>query len=170
MSYRALPEIAEDLDPLQQRLRLERNPSRKERLHLILLIKQEHVTSQAQAAQHLARHRNTISDWLKQYRQGGLDALLQMAPRGKKPGQRTLPEPVFEALKARLATSDGFAGYDHIQQWLFQEFGLQVPYKSVYNLVRYRLQAKLKTPRPEHPKKTSGRPPASPSDSGATSA
>lgn len=91
------------------------------------------------------------------------------APRGKKPGQRTLPESASEALKERLATQHGFAGYDDIQRWLFQEFGLKVPYKSVYTLVRYRMKSKLKTPRPEHPKKVPPKRLASPSGSDGTS-
>ena len=73
--------------------------------------------------------------------------------RGPKPGQRTVPAPVLAAIEERLDEPEGFSGYDHLQQWILEEFGLAVPYKSVYNLVRYHLGAKLKVPRPEHPKK-----------------
>ena len=153
MSYRPLPTISEAEDDLDARLRAERDPDRKVRLHLLLLIKQHQVHSQAEAVERLARHRNTISDWLKRYREGGLEALLKPGQRGKPAGQRTLAEPVLAALQDRLNDPQGFRGYDEIQQWLFQEYGLKIPYKSVYNLVRYHLGAKLKTPRPEHPKK-----------------
>ena len=153
MSYRPLPPISEDEDELDARLRAERDPDRKVRLHLLLLIKQQQVHSQAEAVERLARHRNTISDWLNRYREDGLEGLLTLGQRGKPPGQRTLAQPVLEALQDRLDDPQGFRGYDEIQQWLFQEYGLEIPYKSVYNLVRYHLGAKLKTPRPEHPKK-----------------
>lgn len=153
MSYRRLPEIQEDLPDLEARLRQERLPALRPRLHLLVLIKAGEITKQKQAVERLAVHRNTISDWLKSYREGGLEALLKLGKRGKPPGQRTLAEPVLEALQDRLDDPRGFSGYDHVQQWLFQEYGLKIPYKSVYNLVRYRLGAKLKTPRPEHPKK-----------------
>ena len=153
MSYRPLPEIAESEDELEKRLHSERDSDRKIRLHLLLLIKRDKVHSQAEAAEHLARHRNTISDWLCRYREGGLEALLHLGKRGKPPGQRTVGEPILAALEDRLNDEQGFSGYDEIQQWLFQEYGLKVPYQSVYTLVRYRLGAKLKTPRPEHPKK-----------------
>ena len=132
MSYRPLPEVVESVDELSSLLRQERDATRKARLHLLLLIQTDRVTSQAGAAEHLALHRNTISDWLRRYREGGIEALLAVAPRGKEPGQRTLPAYAFEALEERLATRHGFAGYDDIQRWLFQEFGLEVPYKSVY--------------------------------------
>lgn len=153
MSYRPLPPITETENDLDAKLRAERDPDRKVRLHLLLLIKQGQVQSQAEAVEHLARHRNTISDWLKRYREDGLDGLLRLGRRGKPAGQRTLAEPVLEALQDRLDDPRGFGGYDEVQQWLFQEYGLKIPYKSVYNLVRYHLGAKLKTPRPLHPKK-----------------
>lgn len=169
MSYRPLPQIDENLADLEAALRQERDPKRKRRLHLLVLIKARTVSSQKQAAEHLAVHRNAVSDWLGRYRQGGLAALLADKPSGKRPGQRTLPEPVFEALQERLATEEGFASYTAIQDWLYQHYHLKVPYKSIYNLVRYRLGAKLKVPRPEHPKKVAPRPLASPTDSAVVS-
>ena len=153
MSYRPLPEINEDLPDLEQRLRQERLAALRPRLHLLVLIKNGQITKQKQAAEHLAVHRNTVSQWLKSYREGGLEALLTLGQRGKPAGQRTLAEPVLEALQDRLDDPQGFRGYDEVQQWLHQEYGLAIAYKSVYNLVRYHMGAKLKTPRPEHPKK-----------------
>lgn len=153
MSYRKLPNIEEELLELKERLRQERDSALRPRLHLLVLIKSQEISSQTQAAEHLAVHRNTISDWLGRYRQGGLDRLLEHGQRGKPAGQKTVPEPVFESLKQRLNEPEGFAGYTDVQQWLLEEFGLKVPYPSVYGLVRYHLGAKLKVPRPEHPKK-----------------
>ncbi len=154
MPYAALPPINEELDELQERLRTERQAERKRRLHLLVLLKTEAVGSKKEAAEHLAVHRNTIRRWLEQYQQHGLSALLTINKRGFAPGQqRTVPAPVFEALKHQLNDPRGFSGYQEVQHWLFEEFGLEVPYKSVYNLVRYHLGAKLKVPRPEHPKK-----------------
>lgn len=153
MPYAPLPEIAEALDDLERRLRAERHPERKRRLHMLVLFKEDPERTRLKVAEHLAVHRNTIRRWLTLYREGGLDGLLTMKPRGFAPGQRTVSESVCEALRERLDDPQGFSGYDEVQQWLQTEFGLQVPYKSVYNLVRYHLGAKLKVPRPEHPKK-----------------
>ena len=38
--------------------------------------------------------------------------------------------------------------YGQIQQWMKSELGLDIAYKTVYQLVRYKLIAKLKVPRP----------------------
>jgi transposase len=155
--YQPLPPITEDLETLEDRLRHERNPKRKPRLHLLVLLKSAQVTSRGQAAAHLALHRNTVAAWLRRYRSGGLEALLTYKEAGAPAGQKTLPPAVFAQLQARLATSSGFASYVELQQWLREEFGREVPYTTLHGIVRYQLHAKLKRPRPSHAKKTSPR-------------
>ena len=153
--YQPLPTITEDLDLLQTRLRSERDPRLRPRLHLLVLLKSGQVVTRRQAADHLAVHRNTITGWLRQYRHGGLEALLHYKEPGAPSGQKTLPPAVFTQLQARLATATGFASYVAIQHWLREEFALEVPYQTLHGIVRYQLKAKLKRPRPSHAKKTS---------------
>ena len=152
--YQPIPTITEDLDLLQTRLRSERDPQLRPRLHLLVLLKSGQVTTRRQAAAHLAVHRNTITGWLRQYRHGGLAALLTYKEPGAPSGQKTLPPAVFAQLQARLATTTGFASYVEIQRWLREEFALAVPYQTLHGIVRYQLKAKLKRPRPSHAKKT----------------
>jgi transposase len=153
--YQPLPPITEDRETLEDRLRRERDPKRKPRLHLLVLLKSGQVTSRSDAAAHLAVHRNTVAVWLRRYRAGGLEALLTYKEAGAPAGQKTLPPAVFAQLQARLATASGFASYGELQQWLREEFGLDVPYPTLHGIVRYQLKAKLKRPRPSHAKKTS---------------
>jgi len=153
MANAPLPKITESADELRARLHSERDAERKRRLHALVLIATRAATTRAQAAEHLAVHRNTLSRWLTRYRRGGLEAMLNVAKPGPAPEQRTLTRPVFDALRARLSDPKGFSGYREIQRWLEESYGLVVPYKTLHAIVRYRLGAKLKTPRPEHPKK-----------------
>ena len=152
--YQPLPCITEDLESLQARVRRERDPQLRPRLHLLVLLKSGQVTTRRQAAAHLAVHRNTVALWLRTYREGGLLALLTYKEAGAPAGQKSLPAAVFTQLQARLATASGFASYGELQQWLRQEFGLDVPYTTLHGIVRYQLHAKLKRPRPSHAKKT----------------
>jgi transposase len=156
--YQPLPLIREALDTLQARLHRERDPKRKPRLHLLVLLKSGQVTSRSQAATHLALHRNPVAAWLRRYRDGGLEALLTYKAAGAPAGQKALPPPVFEQLKTRLATPTGFASYLDVQRWLREEFALEVPYKTLHGIGHYQLKAKLKRPRPRPAKKTSRRP------------
>ncbi len=61
----------------------------------------------------------------------------------------------LERLKQRLQEGEGFNSYGQIKQWIEKELGLVIAYKTVYQLVRYELGAKLKVPRPrslkQHP-------------------
>ena len=125
--YQPLPTIVEEWDLLQTRSRSERDPQLRPGLHLLVLLKSGHVTTRGQAAAHLAVHRNTITGWLRQYRHGGLEALLTYKEPGAPTGQKTLPPAVFAQLQARLALATGFASYVATQQWLREEFALEVP-------------------------------------------
>ena len=155
--YQPLPAITEDLDTLQARLRSEREPQLRPRVHLLVLLKSGQVTTRRQAAAHLAVHRNTVALWLRTYRDGGLTALLTYKEPGAPAGQKSLPAAVFEHLPTRLAPARGVASYIELQQWLREAFGLEVPYKTLHGIVHYQLKAKLKRPRPSHAKKTSPR-------------
>jgi transposase len=152
MSQRDLPQILESVEDLQVRLKHEQDARLHDRLHLLLLVRSGQVGSRAEAARHLARHRNSIRNWLDAYQRGGIEALLHVGTTGPRPEQKTLAPAVFDALRERVQ-GEGFAGYTTAQGWLLTEFGLDVPYRTVHGLIRERLGAKLKRARPRHQKK-----------------
>jgi transposase len=152
MSQRDFPPIHETAEDLQARLKHEQDARRRSRLHLLLLIRSGQVKSRTQAAKHLLMHRNSVKNWLNTYKRGGLEELLRIGTTGPKPEQKTLPPPVFEALREQVE-GEGFTGYTGAQEWLLREFGLHVPYRTVHGLIRGRLGAKLKRARPRHQKK-----------------
>lgn len=158
---RALPKVHESLKALTQLLTGTKDAKRKRRIHLLVLIASGEVRSREAAARHLRLHRNSISDWLAAYEARGLEGLLEIGKPGVKPGQKVLQPAALSALKERLA-GEGFDSYGQIQQWLEREFGLEIPYATVYGLVRFRLASKLKRPRPQHVKKTPPTPLPSP--------
>ena len=57
---RALPNIIEPLEELEQRLRQCRDAYQKPRLHLLVLLARGDVTRREDAAQRLAYHRHTL--------------------------------------------------------------------------------------------------------------
>ena len=57
---------------------------------------------------------------------------------------------MLEALRIRLQEPDGFRSYGEIRDWLANEQGLEIPYKTVHQTVRYKLKAKSKVARPTH--------------------
>jgi transposase len=165
---RALPEIRESLESLRELLARTKDAKRTRRVHLLVLIRSGQVRSREGAATHLEVHRNSVGDWLREYEARGLDGLLEIGKPGAKPGQKVLAPAVVNALKERLE-GEGFASYGEIRAWLEREFGIVVPYGTVYGLVRFRLASKLKRSRPQHVKKTPSRPLPSHAGSGDSS-
>ena len=158
---RALPEVHESLEALEELLARTKDAKRKRRVHLLVLIRSGQVRSRDAAAKHLRVHRNSVSDWLLAYEAGGLERLLEIGKPGAKPGQKVLAPAVLNALKERLQ-GEGFESYRQARQWLEREFDLRIPYGTVYGLVRFRLASKLKRARPQNVKKTLSPPPNSP--------
>jgi transposase len=152
--YCPLPTIHDDLETLRTRLRQTRDAEQKQRLYLVVLIGEGRVKSRREAADYLAVHRNSIGRWLACYEREGLEGLLRVGAGGAPAEQRTLSAAAFAGLPTRLREPEGFASYGAIPQWLAEEWGEAVAYPAVHRLVHRRLKAKLKRPRPRHPKKT----------------
>lgn len=147
-------EISESVETLKELLTQPKNAKAQQRVQVLYWLK----TQQAETVKHLAtlsgRHRVTISRWLSQYRRGGLRELLEVKiSPGRK---RAIPQQVEAKLQEELLDPQGFSSYKEIQVWLRAIYALEVGYTVVHKLVRYRLKAKLKVPRPVHAKQKEG--------------
>src|SRR5262245_14768471 len=109
-----LPCLTEDLESVQARVRRDRDPQWRPRVHLWVLRTSGQVATRRQAAAHLAVHRHTVALWLRTYRQGGLTALWTSQEAGAPSGPKRLPAAVCAPCQARLATARGFASYGAI--------------------------------------------------------
>ncbi|MBC8123050.1 MAG: helix-turn-helix domain-containing protein [Gemmatimonadaceae bacterium] len=139
MSRRLLIEIAEDPGKLKDLMRREPNPNLRDRLHVLYLLSSGAVVQEQDVARILARGTATIRRWLNAYKSGGLEALLSQKPKTGKP--RSVPPDVVAALEVRLANLDGaFRSYGEAQRWLAESFGVEVDYKVVHALIKYRLK------------------------------
>ena len=153
--YKALPTITESAEALQHRFRTEKDPQKRQRLQALYLLASGQATSRLAIAGLLAVHRHTVRAWLATYEKGGLHMLLTIK---KAPGKRSALTPAVRAqLQTRLRQPQGFGSYREIQQYLATEHHVHRAYSSVHGVVRYQLQAKPKSPRRSHPKKTGTR-------------
>lgn len=138
--------VSESVEQLEKSLHNARTVSQKERLQMLVWLKQGEVSNRFDLAVRCKRDKATITRWLARYKQGGLSALLAIR---RAPGaRRKIQGEALEQLKARLAQPEGFHSYQEIQQWLERTCQLQVEYGTLYRVVRYELKAKLKVPRP----------------------
>ncbi len=139
-------DITETEADLKQRLRSQKTASDKERLQLLYLLKTAQAKTVQEAAALLGRHRVTVQEWLRLYRRGGLACLLGHTPRTGRP--QSIPLWAQAALNQRLQQSEGFNSYGEICQWLESQLGITASYKTVHQLVHYRLKARPKVARP----------------------
>ena len=150
--YKELPSIQESLATLRARLNTEPKARRKTRLQLLYLLKSGQATTREAVARLLAVHRHTISRWLDTYAQAGLEELLTLKTHPNRPP--ALPPRVKQALVKKLAAPEGFRTYAEAQTWLQERWSRALKYKTLHQIIRYELGAKLKVARPSHVKKT----------------
>lgn len=137
-------EIQESEDQLKLLLRQQKTGFGKERIQLLYLLKTQQAKTVQEAASLLGRHRATVQEWLRLYRQGGLAELLQSKTRPGRP--RSIPAWAEAILQERLQQPQGFNGYQEICDWLETHLGIQAEYKTVHKLVHYRLQSSFRAP------------------------
>lgn len=146
-----VPPIAESADELKLLLAQERHPAKRARLHALYLLASQQAHTRQEIAALLGVDRNTVGRWLTAYRDRGLSGLLTVyVPAGKR---KPLTPDQLLTLQQALAQPQGFASFGAIQQWIAATFGVQLSYNATRKLVRYKLGAKLKVPRPSHQKK-----------------
>ncbi len=149
---KALPKIRETSEELREMLKKESHGKRQNRLQALYLIVTRQAKSRGKVAEMLGKNRNTISDWLSLYETEGLEKLLEIyKPSGATP---KINEPIIEEIKAILGSEKGFRTYKEIHQMVVKKHKITIHYSNVHQLVRYKLEAKAKVPRPSNPKKT----------------
>ncbi len=144
-------EVEESQQELEQLLQQQTNLKLKERLQALYLLKLPDALNISQIALVVGKHRGTVQRWLALYRNEGLNGLLEIK---QSPGRPTvIPDWAVASLQRRLEQPDaGFKSYIEVQQWLENTLGVKAEYRTVHELVRYRLKAKLKAGRPTNSK------------------
>lgn len=138
--------IHETEQELKEVLAQQRQARLQERVQALYWLKSQQVKQLQAVAKLLGRDTATVSRWFTRYREGGLPRLLALDyHQGGRPG--ALSAAVYQALRVRLQDPQGFSSYGAVQRWLADEYGLEIKYKTVHRIVRYRLNATLKVAR-----------------------
>lgn len=143
-------EIRESAEELAAHLQVEPNPNLKERLQVLYLLKLPKAMSISEIATVVGKHRGTVQRWLSVYKADGLSGLIRVKQSPGRPCM--IPGWAVRRLQQRLTEPIGFKSYGEVQQWLENTLGVKAEYRTVHELVRYRLKAKLKAARPVHAK------------------
>jgi transposase len=134
---------------LEKRYRQEKDARSKTRLLCVKLAAQaEH--SAEQIAQVCGCSRASVFEWLRQFRQGGFESLLQRDRPGPQRGEmRGLPEAVRRQLQQGVQNGR-WSTAEAARQWLRREHGIEKPYVTVWQWLK-KAGGVLRVPRPRHP-------------------
>jgi transposase len=143
--------IQETVAELEALIQQQSHPNLKERLQVLYLLKLPDAMSISAIAKVVGRNRGSVQRWLSQYRETGLNGLLETHQSPGRP--QVIPGWAVKSLQRRLDDAEtGFSSYTQVQQWLSETLNVEAKYATVHHLVRYRLGAKLKAARPVHAK------------------
>jgi transposase len=149
-----MPTITESAAALHQRMKRAKDVKQRHRLQALYFIVSGHARSRQELAALLGVHRHSVAAWLDAYAAGGVDTMLSyQVPR--PPTRSRLTPAAFTALQDRLPDPHGCAGYAHLRTWLAEQHQVHLSYAGVSAVVRGKLRAKPKRPRPSHAKKAS---------------
>jgi len=149
---KAIPKIKETEEEIREMLKNESHVKRQNRLQALYLVVTKQASSRSKVSKVLGFNRNTISNWFSLYEAQGLEKMLEIhKPSGAK---AKITEAAVAEIKEILATEKGFRTYQEIHRMVVNKHKIEVGYSAVHNLVRYKLAAKAKVPRPGNPKKT----------------
>ncbi len=140
-------EVTESPETLETLLQQEKDSRRRERLQFLYWYKTGQAKTRQALGKLLNRSQFAIGQWINTYRTRGLNGLLHLNYRGGNLAP-SIPVDSQGQLKEKLGQPEGFTSDKAIQVWLKEMHGLEVPYSTVVGTVKYRLQARLKVPRP----------------------
>jgi transposase len=144
-----MPTITESADALHQRMKQEKGAKKRQRLQALSLAASGRAPHRQDIADLLGVHRPSVAAWFEAYAEGGVDKMLPyQVPR--PPLRQRITATALTALQEKLQDPHGFASYHQIRIWLAEEQQVALAYSSVHALVRYKLHATPKRPRPSH--------------------
>ena len=147
-----MPTITESAEDLHQRLKQEKDVKKRQRLQALYVVVSGHARHRQELAALVGVHRHSVAAWLDAYTEGGLHKLLSyQVPR--PPSRSRITPTALTALQEQLQDPHGFAGYAQLRTWLAEQHQVHLSYSGVYAVVRGKLRAKPKRPRPSHAKK-----------------
>ena len=145
-------EITESLVLLQGLLPKQKSISKRSRIKMLILIQQKEAIYTKGLVPRLKYCRKTIHNWIKLYRDGGLEALLS----SNKGGNNTplTEQRTKEALAEKLSDpSTQITGHTELLEWVQHHYQSNINYATLYKHSRVRHHSVLKAARKPHHKK-----------------
>lgn len=124
-------------------------PRKYKAIQMLIVIKQKGALSKDVLAVMVGASDRSVQTWRSNYVTGGMDEMLKDSRGGKKASKIT--GAVHQQLSKRLTNPrQGFRSFIEIQQWLLNEFSIEMHYHAVNKYVKRKFGARLKVSRKSH--------------------
>ncbi len=134
---------------IEQRYRREKDVRNKMRLLCVKLVA-EGSSSAGEIAKICGCSRASVFEWLKAFRSGGFEALLERGKPGPRSGERRGLSPKASRELDEGVDSGRWSSAQAVCQWLRREHGIKRPYVTVWQWIK-KAGGVLRVPRPRHP-------------------
>lgn len=148
-------EIKESREELQSIFRKnKRNLLHRQRIELLQYIQQDRYKYTYELAKKLKRGRKTIYNWIKEYRECGIDNYLQIKSRGSR--KEVITEEMKKDIEEHLHNAHtDITGYVELLHLINNSYQTNIAYTTFYTHCRNHQNSKLKVARKSHYKKDS---------------
>lgn len=147
--------VKESLSTLRRLRSKQPSLGKERRVHALICLKEGRFGFRQDLANHLGISLRCLENWVGEYNSEGIEGFLAVRPRRK--GSGIIGPEVHQGLASRV--NDGsapFKGYWEAQQWIMEEYGLEVKYHRVREYLIKHFGTKVKRPRKSHVNKDPG--------------
>ena len=144
--------IKESLNELKKLRKSQKKFKFEKRILWLIYIKENKFKTRTELCKYLDINPRTQQRWTKQYREKGIQYLLSDLSNKRK--SKIITSNIHKALEQRVNDSaNGFLGYWEAQQWVNEQFGINIQYHWLRKYLITHFKTKLKSPRKSHYKK-----------------
>ena len=152
MGKKAYLEIKESVAELQKLLVKQKSFQAGKRLRSLIEIKSGRFSTRQELADYLCVHKRTLERWLNSYKSGGISEMLSDKPKVKR--SKIITPAIHQGLEQRVNDPHNpFQGYWDAQNWVYQEYGVEIKYQRIREYLIKHFKTKVKSPRKSHIKK-----------------
>lgn len=152
MGKKAYLEIKESVPELQKMLVKQKSFKGEKRIRSLIEIKSARFSTRQELADYLCVHKRTLERWINNYKSGGIPEMLSDKPKIKQ--SKIITPAIHQGLEQKVNDPhDPFLGYWDAQNWVQQEYGVEIKYQRIREYMIKHFKTKVKSPRKSHIKK-----------------
>jgi transposase len=124
----------------------------EKRIMCLINIKSVKFSTRQEIADYAGVQIRTIERWLNSYKSGGISEMVLDKPKNKK--SKIITSQIHKGLEQRVNDPlKPFLGYWDAQNWVKEQYGVDVKYQLILEYLIQHFKTKLKSPRKSHYKK-----------------